>query len=160
MLEWMTAIGTIGAALVPGVLWFVERRDRKAAEAELRSRDAADQAAAVERQARQIFVWKVWGDAGDNRDGVSMLNTSALPVFEVCLYGYGGRTNRQMLDEDGYETAVLPGKGFAAAAGGGIDDNVWIAFRDASVRHWARDEIGTLVKDPDREGMAESRLGA
>ena len=41
-LDWGTAIGTIAAAAVPAVLWFFERRDRKAAEAELRARDAED----------------------------------------------------------------------------------------------------------------------
>lgn len=39
---WLTAGGTILAALVPGVLWFFERRDRKAAQDALRDREDQD----------------------------------------------------------------------------------------------------------------------
>lgn len=34
--EWVGAIGGLAAGLIPAVLWFFERRDRRAAEAELR----------------------------------------------------------------------------------------------------------------------------
>lgn len=158
-LDWATSIGTIAAAAVPAVLWFFERRDRKAAESELRARDAGDRAEATERQAREVFVWKIWGDYEDERDGVRMLNTSKLPIFDVCLYAYRERTNRQALDQDGYVYAVMPGDGSSAPASGGIGDEVWITFRDASGQEWGRNQLGALVRDPSRTAMHDGPPG-
>lgn len=152
-LEWATAIGTIAAAAVPAILWFFERRDRKDAQSELRAREAAEHERSSERQAREVFVWKIWGDYEDERDGVTSLNTSQLPIFDVCLYAYNARTNRYAMDQDGYVYAVMPGERFGAAASGSIADEVWITFRDASGREWARNHVGLLVENPDREGM-------
>ncbi|MDT0165736.1 hypothetical protein Q9R32_09225 [Actinotalea sp. AC32] len=155
-LNWVTAVGTLLAAAVPAILWSFERRDRRAAEAALRAREEADRAAAVQRQARQVFVWKLWGDSSDDRDGVNLLNTSDLPIFDVGLYGYGRKKRRQVLEEDGYAHAVMPGAALAAAASSPIADDVWVAFRDASGQSWARNQLGALVRDPDSEAMHEA----
>jgi len=154
-LDWLTVIGTLAAAAVPGVLWFVERRDRRRAEANLHAREEADRVSLAERQAREVFVWNVVSIYPDDADGVRMLNASELPVFEVTLFGYGAHPGRNSLDEDSWSDAVMPGKGFGAPSAGTIAGDVWIAFRDASGRHWARSSRGELLRDPDREGMQD-----
>lgn len=88
---WLTAGGTILAAPVPGVLWFFERRDRKAAQAALRAREAQDAEAERTRQAREVFVWREGdreSDGNTHRDKVVMHNASQLPVFDVIVVGY------------------------------------------------------------------------
>ncbi len=155
MLEWLTAIGTLAAAAVPGVLWFVERRDRLRAEAKLRAREDADRVAIAEHQARQVFVWKVSSVHPDDRDGVRMLNSSELPVFDVALHAYGSSSGRNSLDEDAWAEAIMPGGGFGAPSNATTSDVVWISFRDASGQEWARSARGELRRDPDRESMQE-----
>lgn len=163
---WLTAGGTILAALVPGVLWFFERRDRKAAQDEVhRLRDeeakaqeervANEREAERTRQARGVFVWSRWDlDSGGPIEGVWMHNGSDLPVFDVMLIGYTHRRGTIFWEEkDGYREAVLPGKGFAAGGTDMLQPKVWVLFLDAKGVSWARDSEGNLTENPDREEM-------
>lgn len=95
LLAWLTAIGTLTAAVVPAVLFMLEQNGRKKAEDELRTlreRERAD-AGARERaledaskrdQAEHVHFWL---DSSDMpRLGVlHAANMSDMPVTAVCL---------------------------------------------------------------------------
>ena len=79
MLDWLTAIGTIAAAVVPFVLFLIERHGRLAAEALLRERELAVQ------EAQQAEYIDVLLDRNSVEPTVIMVNRSDKPVSNVEL---------------------------------------------------------------------------
>lgn len=100
LLEWITATGTLLAAIVPGVLFLLERRDRKVAEAEtraLRSRERSE-VAVRERDRREqeeraqadlVHCWDVLFTSDDGREpALRVVNASSMPIMHLRFEGY------------------------------------------------------------------------
>lgn len=150
---WFTAAATILAALVPATLWFVERRDRRTAEAKLESREQQDRLQELERQARQVFVWRGSNDeeyflgASPYPSGVHMHNGSDLPIFDVVVMGSAKPDGDSDLDGlDDFQEMVLPKSGFAAPSFSQVREPVKVRFRDARGTIWVRDSRGGLAQ--------------
>lgn len=122
-LDWLTAIGTMLAALVPAALFLVERKDRKAAESETRElrererresaeREAADAESRARSQAELVHVWpaKVQDAVDVFVVSVAVVNASSMPVTWVQIGGtvaYPDGPGKKLL----YGMTVLPPTG-------------------------------------------------
>ena len=96
-LGWLTAIGTILAALVPAGLFLYERKDRKTAEDETRrvrererlgaeKREAEAEAARIREQAEHVHFWAETLP-GEAFAALWVVNTSPMPVTHVLVDG-------------------------------------------------------------------------
>ncbi|MBZ2195969.1 hypothetical protein [Occultella gossypii] len=165
---WVTAGATILAALVPGVLFFVELRGRKAAEAKLAERVTTDETAEV----RRVPVWYQYVEIGlpvPGSDGVVRQpvdvevyahNLSADPIFDVKLHVAKTYNNfppeaatpvpgyRPLPDVIGHQVLLLPqhqmgarleGFGYASAhPGWEVVPPCYVSFKDVRGRRWWR----------------------
>lgn len=97
-LDWVTAVGSVLATLVPAGLFAVEHQGRKAAEAETRvlrereradaeSRELAGRAAAERAQADLVHAWVGVSVIADREPCVFLVNSSSMPVSMLRFVG-------------------------------------------------------------------------
>nr|KEP24139.1 hypothetical protein DA06_23045 [Georgenia sp. SUBG003] len=158
-MEWLTAGGTIAAAVVPFVLFLVERSDRKSAEAEVSAIRAREDEERVMAQARRVTIWN---DSRRIPNKLSPIffcvvhNASDMPIFNVELFAF-----RIWEDEEtgaefrartgGHQTrTVAPGHDWEIQVRYlNTKEPVWVKFTDARDQVWFRCEDGTLTNDED-----------
>ncbi|WP_154793410.1 hypothetical protein [Occultella kanbiaonis] len=159
-LLWVTAIGTVLAAIVPGVLFFFERRGRQAAEkaltAERRDRAEAEQRRAeadLLAQVRRVAVWPTllpfhsgMGPTTVMYLTVHVANHSDNPVFNVVP---GAPTGT--MDTGTPWQLVTPGEEMVATVDGADlsspePPRCRVEFTDVSGRRWARYSDGYVVR--------------
>lgn len=137
ILDWLTAIGTVGAVIVALLIAWNERRKRR-----------------VEREERQARLISAWADA--DLIGVSdpghCRNSSEMPILDVRISGgYPGHIKQGMCLLPG-ETLVFPVKHKFTES-----HVLCIDFTDANSIRWRRHMDGRLerLKHPTNPPCAE-----
>jgi len=177
VLDWLTAIGTAGAAVIPVGFYLVERRDRK--RAEQRALDA-EGAARRQLERQQADLVSCWMDPLPVHDEYRfhLLNVSAMPVTAVSLRVVAvvedaptsstdsswsreqkGSLGLDILPPTGHEARVVALSGlerFGGVTESSLRDVTFLdlhfqglAFRDAAGREWWRDRDGRLERADD-----------
>ncbi|MFI6426042.1 hypothetical protein [Promicromonospora sp. NPDC050880] len=137
--SWGEWVGSL-AAIVPAVLWFFDRRDRKAAEDQLKELREKTDKAETESQARAIAGWI------DSNGNFTLRNGSSLPIFDV-------RAGAMLYPVDDEPYGFDIGEWEALGPGDEVRDTdyrpphvltCYVKFRDSSGVRWERSSDGEL----------------
>lgn len=163
-LAWVTAIGTLLAAVVPGVLYWLERRAR--IEAQNLARAAQGRAEALETRALTAQVRRIrvsadlsqtvldltGGPERSHYSSVTARNASDDAVFEVTVGGHPVFQERPIeVLEPGQSESVPAMVGHPVPAGQRPD--VWVQFTDGGGRQWKRYASGTVEEVTPTSGV-------
>lgn len=146
------AIGTILAALVPAVLFFVERRDRKKAQAdlaaELRHQAEQEQLRSEEKtmtEARRVAVWNETDGQGSPAT-LHVLNGSSDPVYDVFAFTQPMKPFPDELGHIGvgHWKVLMPGEHVTKSTRQAAPMPAWVEFTDVKQRQWTRRNNGNV----------------
>lgn len=151
---WLGAGATILAAVVPGVLWFSERKDRKKAQADAdaaRDRELAgmERRSAQEAEDRRLDQARRVALVQEPTGRIIALNRSEMPIYGVMLV-----TIRSSRDSPEFRTpratpiaqreALAPGDSWPTDQAEWVSP-LWLRFMDAAGEMWLRDIRGELI---------------
>lgn len=157
-----TAVGTILAAVVPAVLFFVERAERMRAQStlddELR-RQAHQEAERAESEtmieARRVAIWN---ESSTNGSPVTIhvLNGSSDPVYQVWAFTEPMRPieGRRVTVGVGHWDVLLPGEHATKSTHQAAPMPAWVEFVDVRERRWTRHNNGSVERGSGRTNIA------
>ncbi|WP_299303299.1 hypothetical protein [uncultured Brachybacterium sp.] len=158
-----TAVGTIAAAVVPGLLFLVERKDRKKAQseldAELTRQAERERARATEEtltEVRRVAIWNE-SDAQGSPIVLHLLNGSAEPIYQVwtfteSMHRYDPSSRDEVRSKDGTRVNVgvghwdvlMPGEHVTKSTRQAAIMPAWVEFNDVRQRGWRRYNSGKV----------------
>ena len=154
-----TAVGTILAAAVPAVLFFVERAERMRAQTALdeelrrQARHEAERAKSeTMTEARRVAIWN---ESGSNGSAVTIhvLNGSSDPVYQVAVSTEPMRTTegRHVTLGVGWWDVLLPGEHVTESTHQAAPMPAWVDFVDVRDRRWTRRNDGSVERHTHRQ---------
>lgn len=149
---WVGTVVAAAAAIVPAVLWFFERRDRKKAQAEAddlrtQERAAAERRSEQEAEERRVAQARKVALMRTPKGQITAYNRSDLPIYGLSLVTiktaeppFHARLAAPVESIEGlapgqvWETTTAP-----------MPQELWLRFMDAAGEMWLRDIRGELL---------------
>lgn len=151
---WAGAGASTLAAIVPGILFVLERRDRQAAEAQVAAFREREEQERVMGQARRMTVWTTKRATMPLSYVALIDNASDMPVFNVELFAFRlgqdpeTKELRRARTGDFSSGTMAPGHQEEVKIGYlNTKEPVWVRFTDARDVVWYRCDDGTLTTD-------------
>lgn len=148
-----TAVGTVGAAVIPGWAYFGERRERRAAQAEVEAH-RAEEYRAEQRKARKMIADEVrrvrlYDNShhyGRQSTTIRVVNETQDPVMGIVVceqrHSYGSESTLVTLG--GYPDAFKPGEQVEIESDYTDLSTIWVTFKDSRGRTWSRSSDGSV----------------